>query len=349
MLKVMVVDDDRKVCKCLEKMIRWDTVHCTPPVTAHDGREALRLIQEDPPDILISDVRMPVMDGVDLCREIREYDRNMKIIFLSAYEDFATAQTAIKYGVQDYILKPLNRNRLDELEAILARIAAYDQERQIYTNLIIDVGQREELLTHLWQKDTEYVERLLKRIHNLQLLDALQMQNVYLWLLNILYQYYEHAADIGYDQIRRLYARDMSALRECETSPEQFAYIEHIYHRMMEKINKIKEETSITRRIRSYMKENFANPEFNVSSVAEYFHFSLTHIGRIFAEQEEITLSDYLFQLRIEEAKRLLRSTELPINDVAGRAGYSNANYFAKVFRKAMNLSPSEYRDTYHI
>lgn len=307
MLQVLIVDDDRKVCKCLETMIHWELVHCFPPVFAHDGKEALRRIGEKKPDILISDVRMPVMDGVSLCREIRDNGANMEIIFLSAYEDFTTAREAIKFGVSDYILKPLNREKLRDLEAMLLRAAVCREDQHAYRELIIDAGHREAFLTHLWQNDVAYVKALFNRIEKMKSLDLLQMQNVYMWILDILYQYYEHAAGVSYELVRQMYAQDMQNLKGMGSREEKLRYItECVYGEKIEKLMKSGEEMPVAKRIRNYMKENFRDASFNVSSVAEYFHFTLTYIGKIFAEAEHITLSEYLFSLRIEEAKRLL-------------------------------------------
>ena len=110
MLTVYVVDDDFNVCQCFEELIDWPSLGCDPPVICRNGANALEKMNTRPPDLVISDLKMPVMDGVTLCREIRKRNADVEIIFLSAYEDFSTAQLALKYGVQDYILKPLTRH-----------------------------------------------------------------------------------------------------------------------------------------------------------------------------------------------------------------------------------------------
>lgn len=94
---------------------------------AKNGVEALELMEREPIDLLLCDIRMPVMDGLELVRHIREKELPCDIIMLSGYQDFAYTRTAIQYGVNDYMLKPIP---YDELTGVIARIMSSKRNKQ---------------------------------------------------------------------------------------------------------------------------------------------------------------------------------------------------------------------------
>lgn len=105
MHRVMIVEDEPIVRYGIRSMIDWDKIGLRLAGEAANGREALALIGTDPPDILITDIKMPVMDGIELIAEVRKSAPEMKIIILSNLEDFQYAKEAIKHGVSEYLIK----------------------------------------------------------------------------------------------------------------------------------------------------------------------------------------------------------------------------------------------------
>ncbi|BAK99879.1 putative two-component system response regulator [Oscillibacter valericigenes Sjm18-20] len=113
MIRVIVADDEEKVCQLICQLIDWDALEMELVGTASNGIEVLRLIQEKKPDLILSDIRMPGCNGLELMKQARESDPDLEFIIISGYSSFEYAQTAIQYGVQDYILKPVNRQLLN--------------------------------------------------------------------------------------------------------------------------------------------------------------------------------------------------------------------------------------------
>src|SRR5262245_33165955 len=105
-MKLMLVDDELLTLELLENLLDWSKLGIEITGKAMDGIEALRRIEEDCPDILITDIRMPGMDGLALVQKIRETNTRMKIIILSAFGEFEYAQKALSYGAAGYVLKP---------------------------------------------------------------------------------------------------------------------------------------------------------------------------------------------------------------------------------------------------
>ena len=122
MLKVLIADDEIKVSELIQCLIDWDKLGMEVIGTVNDGVEAYELILEKHPDIVITDIRMPGMDGIELVEKVLgnvESDRKVFFVIISGYSQFEYAQQAVKLGVEDYLLKPIKKK---ELEAVLHKI-----------------------------------------------------------------------------------------------------------------------------------------------------------------------------------------------------------------------------------
>ena len=106
MFKLILVDDEEEVRKGIIRKIDWESFGFDVPEEAENGRDALDLIEENVPDAVITDITMPIMDGLELSAVINECYPTVKTVVLTGFDDFKFAQQAIKYGVVDYILKP---------------------------------------------------------------------------------------------------------------------------------------------------------------------------------------------------------------------------------------------------
>ena len=114
MFKVILADDEPIIIKGLRKMIDWEKLHVQIVAEAGNGEELMEKVRRFSPDIVISDVAMPKMSGLDVIKEIRENDKKTKIIFLSGYQEFEYVRTAIRYDAQEYLLKPVGKEELEQ-------------------------------------------------------------------------------------------------------------------------------------------------------------------------------------------------------------------------------------------
>lgn len=121
MYRVVLVDDERLILEGLSRVVKWRELGCEVVGTAQDGREGLALIRGKKPDIVISDIRMPNMDGLTMLAALRSEFPQMQLTVLTAYRDFDYAQRAINLGVCRYLLKP---SRMDELNEAIGAMAA---------------------------------------------------------------------------------------------------------------------------------------------------------------------------------------------------------------------------------
>ena len=126
MWKVIIADDERLICRLIETLIDWETLDMKIVGKAENGLEALQMVKQLRPHLLITDIRMPGCDGLDLIRQVRELSPDIEIVIISGYAHFEYAKTAIAYGVGSYILKPVNQT---ELNKTLQKIALRLEER----------------------------------------------------------------------------------------------------------------------------------------------------------------------------------------------------------------------------
>ncbi|GBG11445.1 DNA-binding response regulator [Paenibacillus agaridevorans] len=124
--KVLLVDDEAHITRNLEKVIPWEMLGLQVAGSAKNGVEALQLLEQQSVQLLLCDIRMPVMDGLELVRLIREREMTCDIIMLSGYQDFAYTRAAIQYGVNDYVLKPIP---YDELTGVIARVMSNQRSK----------------------------------------------------------------------------------------------------------------------------------------------------------------------------------------------------------------------------
>ncbi|MBR1911389.1 MAG: response regulator [Treponema sp.] len=164
-LSVVILDDENHIIKLLEVLIPWKELSLTYAGCARNGIEGKSLIMEEKPDIIISDIKMPGLDGLSLISEIHDALPESEFIIISGFSQFDYAKTAITYGVRNYLLKPINK---DELNATLKKIIA--EKHSISLKEESNHRVEEKNLCHefgeiLFNKDrTDYL--FLSRFHN---------------------------------------------------------------------------------------------------------------------------------------------------------------------------------------
>lgn len=113
-MKVLVADDEERVCALICALIDWEGLGLEKVGTAYDGISALALIEQTKPDLVITDIRMPGLDGLELIRRAKEIQSQLQFIIISGHKQFDYAQSAIKYGVAEYLLKPIKQVELNQ-------------------------------------------------------------------------------------------------------------------------------------------------------------------------------------------------------------------------------------------
>lgn len=140
MYTVIVADDEEELRRALIRRVDWESIGFSVAAEAENGVEALELVEKYEPDLLLTDIRMPFISGIELARQVREIRPAMQIAFLSGYDDFTYAQQAIQYNIISYLLKPISAAELtQELKKIKEKI---DEK---YQQFVVDDGEIERL------------------------------------------------------------------------------------------------------------------------------------------------------------------------------------------------------------
>ena len=149
-MRVVIADDEPRERRLIEILLSRIDVGVPVEVVgkAENGNTALKIVREEKPDVLITDIRMPGLTGLELIRALREAREDLYIIVISGYEMFSYAQEAIQFGVEDYLVKPLHQ---EELENVLRKIAAKQERRYRQSEAISELrkNRQQQLLRML--------------------------------------------------------------------------------------------------------------------------------------------------------------------------------------------------------
>ena len=231
MLKVLVVEDEEMIRRGIVLAVDWAALDCVVAGEAANGEEALEAVERLNPSLIITDLKMPKMDGIEMLRRLRERGCSAYVIILTAYDSFEYAQSALRLGAVDFLLKPFHDGDLEQAVAALRRrlpssgeeegqggysalsipglkkgnksryvLSAMDYIGEHYSDPNITVGSiaqhvgvSEGHLSHIFKKETDYT--LLNYLTRLRIHKAMQL------LQEGTIKVYEVAERVGYRDI----------------------------------------------------------------------------------------------------------------------------------------------------
>ncbi|OKP84176.1 DNA-binding response regulator [Paenibacillus sp. P3E] len=136
MLKVLLVDDEAPILGNLRRVLPWQEMGMEITGMARSGMEALRIAEEQAPDLVLCDIRMPVMDGLTFIGKLREMGLDSEVLLLSGYQEFDYAREAIRLGVKEYICKPIHYEELgNKVREMGTRIRSKQYKDKLYNSI----------------------------------------------------------------------------------------------------------------------------------------------------------------------------------------------------------------------
>ena len=152
--KVLIVDDEYFIGKLIYKLVDWDIKHLECVNILDNGEDAIDYIRNNTPDIVITDIRMPGVSGLDLIRETRDISNKIQYIIISGYREFEYAREAMKYGIDHYVLKPINKDDLSEaLDDVIKILGEIENKEAREKRLIETVESSKKIIKSSILKD----------------------------------------------------------------------------------------------------------------------------------------------------------------------------------------------------
>lgn len=465
-MDIVIVDDDLPVCQWLNFVLE-DNDKYNVISTCKSGREAYKVIIEKKPDVLITDIHMPGLSGIDLIKKIRDEQINIEIIIITNHPNFDYAKQAISMNTTEFLLKSeLKREALiSALDKIYKNITnvlevTFDLSNNNATYLKNFYLQNEfymKLNTKVitsFIDNFSFIQKICKKnnykyftienkifviiqnntIENLNsdvgifakecnvLLGVSDTINTYLAFINcvnnsifaleytfftneniVFFESIMNNAVLNRDDILKSYNEILSLVdnKNYKQALEKtncwfynfnnFSYVDFNWAKelcvkfsiLLEvRYNKLKTETTavgldiknlinvytcntlcehmiqemiykenfnLSIRIieaTEYIKENYTK-NITLVDIAEYVHISPAYFSRLFKNETNYSVTDYITNLRMEEAYHLLKNSDLTIAEISDKLGYENPNYFSRVYKKHKNESPRSARNRY--
>lgn len=380
---IAIIDDEDSIVSSISRFISQTRPEYRIAGTFSDASEALAYLETSPVDVIITDIQMPRINGLEMIRRLRQIYPDVTILVISGYSEFEYAQKACSYHVRDYLLKPIDWHQLSanlsEIAALLGKSRpTLTNEDQVVQQFFIDLLCREIKDPQEFTNRYQQLPLALLGVHyNGCLLsisvsaDGSTAQNPYTSTLpgtilsnlrNLLPQY--KSFYLFRSQLRLVYI----VLSTTEMSIIPLLSISYSLERALGIKCEIKIST-VFRDIQSLLLQpDIATPVLNDATendlviqhaksyihahymesisrddVASTVYLDSSYFSRVFKQKTGMSFIAYLTQVRMKKAKELL-STQMSIAEIADAVGYQHRNTFISNFKEYSGLTPNDYR-----
>lgn len=384
-VKLLIVDDEPYIVRGLQKLIDYSALGFTSIMSAITGQSARQALEENPPQVMLSDIAMPELSGIDLLKYIREKGISTKVVFLSGYPNFEYAQEALKLGAVDYLLKPVDQG---QLEAALKKAARQWQEKQEseVLNKRLTGLEADALASSKWL--TKGSEPNMPENHYLLLcMQVLSTPGESAMSLSLkCFASFNKADSLATAMGCICFVKDqhlviiIQASSPEETEQKSIAAQQTISAALNESyqimVKFVKSDVLLNtqdipdahRRCAAYLEaeaidgRQVPNEESMIDKVKRFIalHYAepltieimasvaclnTTYFSSFFRKQTGIGFKDYLTHTRIEAAKQLLKNSDLKVYEIALRVGFTDARYFSETFKSLTGMRPQQFRE----
>lgn len=365
MFDLIIVDDDETLLEGMTTVVDWNALGFRVAFAARDGVEAFNALETVPCDVLITDICMGRMDGLELVRRTREKYPDIAVVMMSAYEDFSYAQQAVRLGVKDYLLKPIDlqllkatmhsvyahlsesRAEKEKIERIQDRMKGFGQMRA-EDYLQASSAQYAALVDHIaklilvgnWKEAAVYLNKLEKKLFQAGDSAFLAM----LSSVNLLVGRMESEESLTAEQLNKLHRMQEQIIAAPSFSAGMDALKETLQFIAQEIGCTADDVAALMNQAAAYVDAHFAEPGLRLKDAAQYVGLSTNYFSSLFVRHMGTGFSEYLIDKRMREALLLMSNTEKKIYEIARMVGYENPAYFSAAFRKYTGVSVSDFR-----
>lgn len=357
MLRVLVVDDAPIIRSSIAKSVERFSSAVVVSGEAANGEEALQWLERHYADLCITDVKMPVMDGLELISQLSKLYPGMKSIVVSSYDEFDYAKQSIELEAIDYILKPIDQKKLDR--ALDKSIQKLDASRlQQAGGLFMKLLPRHRSMMDQWLEHirTLRVETMpMIIVKTLEVLKRWAGEQVYLlsalamcWLHTVVEELHDARLAVDIDDEKDLelghhilqtanlpFYFCLCAVRRLEEGAEQL--MAGMRDSRQGQCSRLIADT------KKFILEHL-DEKLMIQDLADRAGVSRTHMAGQFKQETGYTINQYIVAERMREARDLLLHTDLKSYEIACSVGYEDVIYFAQLFKKHYEFAPMEYK-----
>lgn len=340
MYEILFIDDDESIGFILSNFKLWKDSKFKIKKQARNGKEALEILEKEIFDLIITDIRMPIVDGLELIKTMRENGDKTAFILSSTYSDFRYAKEGLQLGAMDYIVKPFSEENLSKA---LHRVENLFLEKEQQS------GEIEDNISISKEKMDEWYERIVNNENKITLASEFykQLENLYPEKIQIYATIMDKILCKMWNRICGVFPwiEQLESFKFIVTGDdlchEVEIEIEKLQHIVMQyKLNK---QDSLINKICSLIVGNISNEKI-LDFIAFEIGLSKDYIGKLFRNKLGITMGEYCILIKIEYAKKMLRDSNMKIYEISIFLGYSTVDYFSKLFKNNVGFTPMQYR-----
>ena len=351
MLKVMLVDDEPFIMQGLSVLIDWETLGYKIVKMASNGGEAYEYLKENRVDLIISDISMPVMSGLDLLGKIREEGlSDAYFVVLSGYNDFDYARQAIRYTCMDYLLKPINK---DELTEILKKV--YEEGRMVKKEedeagasgkVVLYKKELDDLIKAIETNELHAintsVDALYDEIYNAGMNDDIVAMNLNYLQVQLIHLAVEQDESIDQEEVLNYINEnvyDGGKTKDSRVHIKRFALGYADYLSQLRK----NASRGVLAEVEKEIKLNYAD-NLTLRDLSKKYYVNPAYLGQMFKKKYNQSFKDYLCTVRINEAASMLLKSDDKIALISEKVGYKDVDYFIQKFIEQKGITPAKYR-----
>lgn len=344
---MVVIDDEYIVVEGIKTLIRREGLDYDVVGFAYDGITALKVLKETKPDVVITDIRIPGLDGLSLIEEAKEFLTNTAFIVISGYNEFEYAKRALSLGVRGYIDKPITIEKIEEVlskienELLDHEIILEEQKKQANKQTIN--GYIDKIIHGIIREDTNNIINDTKMI--LEIMD--RQDYMFAEYINECYKFLCIIIGVFTEQKKQFELESYLSFYELERLPSKDAvknYTVDILSKISEKIDSANTGSNhrIIIKLLEFIKEQY-NQNIGLNELADMVNMNPAYLSILFKDEVGMTYIKYLTQVRLNHAKELLQQG-YKVTEVSEMVGYNDYHYFSNIFKKNLGIKPNEYK-----
>lgn len=350
-LKLLIVDDQKTVVDGLLNLVDWKSIDIDLAFGANSAAEARRILAEHRIDVMLCDIEMPVENGLSLVGWMREQGMDTKCIFLTAHAEFTYAQKSVGLGAFDYVVQPAPYTQIKE--AVARAVASLRGEERRYTlweekreerAAAEQPEQREDEI--LWCAGCDLLqsaERTLKKMREDGLSYSECAAGLYERLVDAIQ---EETGDA--DAFWREILVDGESYDIYRDAPKSIESVMTLVRLCIKQLNRQepRQDRDVVEEVIRYINENL-DQEIHRQDLADHVYLNPDYLNRLFKKQTGKTLKEFVIEHKMDEARKMLEVTRLPVSIIAAKVGYDNFSHFSYAYKKVTGCSPLESRNAY--